>query len=74
MFLLFRRTIASKQGRAHSLRTVWTSSLDIQAHLSAVMQVGVACSAKGDQIFFTIVTGSAAKFLVVNLKVGHLSA
>jgi hypothetical protein len=38
------------------------------------MQVGVACSAKGDQIFFAIVTGSAAKFLVVNLKVGHLSA
>jgi hypothetical protein len=43
-------------------------------HLSAVMQAGVACSAKGDQVFFAIVAGSAAKILVVDLKVGHLSA
>jgi hypothetical protein len=49
-------------------------TLDTQAHLSAVMQVGVACSAKGDQIFFAIFTGSAAEFFVVNLKVGHRSA
>ena len=34
----------------------------------------MACITKSNQIFFAIVTGSAAKFLVVNLKVGHLSA
>jgi hypothetical protein len=31
----------------------------------------VACGAKGDQIFFAIVPGLAAKLFVVNLKIGH---
>jgi hypothetical protein len=38
------------------------------------VQASVACGAKGDQIFFTIVTRSAAKSLVVHFKVGHRSA
>jgi len=49
-------------------------TLGIQAYLLAVVQVGMAGSAKGDQIFFAIVARSAAKFLVVNFKVGHRSA
>jgi hypothetical protein len=42
-----------------------------QERVSAVMQVDMACGAKGDQIFFAIVPGSAAKLFVVNLKTGH---
>ena len=41
-----------------------------RTHLSAVMQVGVARGAKGDQIFFAIVSGSIAKLFVVDLEVG----
>ena len=41
---------------------------------SAVMQVGVACSAKGDQIFFAIFARLAAELFVMNLQVRHSSA
>jgi hypothetical protein len=42
--------------------------------LSAAMQGGVACSAKGDQIFFAIVAGVTPELFVMNLQVGHASA
>jgi hypothetical protein len=41
---------------------------------SAVMQVGVACSAKCDQIAFGIIAGLAAELFVMNFQVGHRSA
>jgi hypothetical protein len=38
------------------------------------MQGGVACSAKRDQIPLRVITRVAAKFLVMNLKIGHRAA
>ena len=38
-------------------------------HLSAVMQSGVACGAKSDQILFAIVSGLAAEFFVMDFKI-----
>jgi hypothetical protein len=38
------------------------------------MHGGVACSTEGNQILARIIAGVAAKFLVVNLKVGHRAA
>jgi hypothetical protein len=35
------------------------------------MQIGVTCGAKGDQIFFAIVTGLAAEFFVMDFKIRH---
>lgn len=39
-----------------------------------MVQGGVAGSAKRDQIFFAIVAGVAAEFLVMNFQVEHRSA
>ena len=70
--------VSSRRWHGQCLPTLLESSRRVVSwtyrRISAVMQVGVARSAKGDQIFFAIVTGSAAEFLVVNLKIGHLSA
>jgi len=38
------------------------------------MQVVVARRAKCNQVFFCVIAGLAAKFFVVNLKIGHRAA
>jgi len=36
---------------------------------NALMHAGVACGTEGNQVVLGIVTGLAAKFLVMNLKI-----
>jgi hypothetical protein len=47
---------------------------DVTVWQSAIVDAGVARTAKRNQVFFRISAGLAAELLVVNLKIRHAAA